>query len=186
MELPEWTARNFALSRSTSCAILLAILSSTVAVRFSLVTDLSHSGFCSAAFFACEMRSIYDAFEAFDSYIVSLQQLTIADLALAVQVEFFPLFLLGSLLGVFLFLRCVPLLDELVLPADLVSYLVDPVLDDGQRLSHLVVFHVLFVIELVGELQQLVDLFLLRVFLHLFRYSPRGFFTFRFFLLFLA
>jgi hypothetical protein len=44
------------LSRKTSIAILLAILSSTVAFRFSEVTDLSHSGLSAASFFASATR----------------------------------------------------------------------------------------------------------------------------------
>lgn len=58
------------------------------------------------------------------------------------------------------------------MPANLVGDLGDSVLNDGKRLAHLIVLHILFVVQLVSELEQFVDFFLLLVLLLLFSYSP--------------
>lgn len=57
--------------------------------------------------------------------------------------------------------RLVPFLGHVVLPVDVLLDLVDAVLNNSERLSHLKVIHVLFIIELISELEQVVNLLLL-------------------------
>jgi hypothetical protein len=82
------------------------------------------------------------------------------------------LFALGFRSGL-LFLGLVPLLYEFVLPAHLVGDFVDPILDNCKSLAHLIILHVLLIIQLVGELKQLVNLSFLGVLLLLLSDCPR-------------
>ena len=71
----------------------------------------------------------------------------------------------GTLL--FLLLICiVPLLCYLFLPVGSLGDLIDPVLDDGQSLTHLVIFHILLVVKLVGKFEKIIDFGLFSIFLH--------------------
>ena len=50
--------------------------------------------------------------------------------------------------------------------------LVYTVLDDSESLSYFVIFHVLFIIEVVSEFNKIIDFCLLFVFLHFFGDGP--------------
>lgn len=73
---------------------------------------------------------------------------------------------LASLLGggVGCLVLLVPLLRHLLLPVVVLLDLIDSILDDGQSLSDLIVLHVLFVVQVVCELNQLINLFFFLIF----------------------
>jgi hypothetical protein len=69
-------------------------------------------------------------------------------------------------------LRGVPLINQLILPTLFVGNLIDPVPDNLKCLSHLVIFHVFFIIQFVSELKELIYFLLLCVLLHFFSHCP--------------
>ena len=84
---------------------------------------------------------------------VRKKKLTVTDFAVIIHIKFAPFLLLSSFLCLFLILGCIPLLHEFVLPANVCRNLIDPVLDNRECLSHLIVLHVFLVIKFVGELK---------------------------------
>jgi hypothetical protein len=77
-----------------------------------------------------------------------------------------------------LFVGLVPLSGDIFLPVRVLGNLIDTVLDNSESLSDLVVLHIFFVVQLVGEFKQLIDLSFLVIFDLLSSLCPRGFLSF--------
>ena len=67
----------------------------------------------------------------------------------------------------------VPLLGHVLLPLLVFSDLLDPVLNNGERLPNLIVLHVLLIIQIVGKLNEVVDFLFFMFLFHFGCHGPR-------------
>ena len=72
-------------------------------------------------------------------------------------------------------LHLISCVSDLLFPVWFFGNLINAVFDNSQGLSHLIILHVLLIVEFVGEFEQLVDFSLLGIFLLLLGHGPGRF-----------
>ena len=101
------------------------------------------------------------------------KELTVSDLASCLRVRSTGSRSSSSLSSLCLLgIGLIPFICHLFFPVRRLCDLIDTVFDDGEGLSHLIILHVLFIVKLVRELEEFIDLGLLLIFLLSFGHGP--------------
>jgi hypothetical protein len=175
MDWAECTPPNFLWSRKTSAAMRAAARSSIETfLRASEVVEAFQSAFWAPSRALSSLTAVFKEYlEALDfpDSKAKKSRLTVSHCRALVRVAG----ALGLVSLVFVLVGLVPLLGDFLLPVGILLHLGNTLLYYRQRLTHLQVFHIFLIIQLISELQQVVNIFLLCIHLLLLCHRPGRF-----------